>query len=294
MTDHSHMLAIMFADISGSTALFEKLGDVAARRIVAGCLTKLTDATLAQAGTVIKSDGDDILCTFPTAQAAVKASVAMHEALERVDAGQTRMGARIGINYGPVLLEGGDIYGDTVNVAARVAALTKVNQTLCTVQVMESLGISSFDTRYLGRMQVKGKQEEIEIHEIIWKHEDVTSMGGFAPKPVVAVRRLLRLVLDDQRVEIGPQRPSVTLGRKNADLVTAEPLASRMHAKIEYRSGKFMIKDQSTNGTFVRTKDGREVVLHLEEFPLQGSGSIGLGCSPDPESPHVLHFDADD
>ncbi|CAK0770696.1 Adenylate/guanylate cyclase domain-containing protein [Gammaproteobacteria bacterium] len=303
MAAQVHSLAIMFADISGSTALYESLGDVVARRIVAGCLATLTEITLRNQGTVVKSIGDELLCIFPSARAAVEASAAMHEALDpdlthnnKDPLSQPQLGVRIGINYGPTLMEDGDIFGDAVNLAARVVSLTKVHQTLCTGQTIESLGgQSSFDTRCLGRTTVKGKLEEIDIYEVIWKQEDLTSvMVSSLPSPSVRVR-LLHLELGEKKLEIGQQRQCVTLGRgQNSDLVTAEPLASRTHARIESRHGKFIIQDQSTNGTFVRTEDGREVVLHREELLLQGSGLIGLGRVPGPDNPHTLRFQSDD
>ncbi|CAK0754497.1 Adenylate/guanylate cyclase domain-containing protein [Gammaproteobacteria bacterium] len=296
MAAQVHSLAIMFADISGSTTLYESLGDVTARRLVAGCLAMLTEITTRHQGIVVKSIGDELLCTFPSARSAVDASAAMHEALERDHAGQPRLGVRIGINYGQILMEDGDVFGDAVNVAARVVSMTKVHQILCTGQIIDSLGGDcSFDTRCLGRTTVKGKQEEVNIYEIIWKQEDLTSVS-MNPFPSAPARgRRLRLEMEGQRVELNPQCPSVTLGRgQSCGLVTTEHLASRTHAGIECRHGKFLIKDQSTNGTFVRTEDGREVVLHREELLLQGSGLIGLGRVPGPNNPHTLRFQADD
>ena len=75
-------LAILFADISGSTRLYEILGDVAARTKVADCLELLTAVITRHDGTVIKTIGDEIMCTFPTSEAAATAACEMHEMIE--------------------------------------------------------------------------------------------------------------------------------------------------------------------------------------------------------------------
>jgi hypothetical protein len=290
MAAQVHSLAIMHVDISGSTPLYESLGDVAARRLVANCLATLTDITVNHQGTVVKSIGDELLCIFDSALAAVDAGAAMHEALERTSDEQPKLGVRIGINYGPTLMEEGDVFGDTVNLSSRVAGMTKVNQILCTGQVIESLGgHCSFETRFLER------QGTIEIYEIIWKQQDDVydmTIVSMSPMPIQMEKsRRLRLELEGSKVELSGQRTSATLGRgQNNDLITSESLASRTHARIEYRHGKFLLQDQSTNGTFVRSDEGHEVTLHREELPLQGSGLIGLGRIPTPDNPNVLRF----
>ncbi len=82
MSPKTTNLAILFADVSGSTHLFEVLGDATARVKVAECLDLLTEVTKEHNVTVIKTIGDEIMCTFPTADDAAKAAIGMHEALE--------------------------------------------------------------------------------------------------------------------------------------------------------------------------------------------------------------------
>jgi pSer/pThr/pTyr-binding forkhead associated (FHA) protein len=92
---------------------------------------------------------------------------------------------------------------------------------------------------------------------------------------------------------MSPSKPRCVLGRdKDNDLVVSNPLASRQHALIELRNGKFILSDQSTNGTYVFTADGHKNLVHREEFPLSGSGSISLGhdTGGDPTSPLTIRF----
>src|SRR4030067_2380229 len=134
----------MFADISGSTRLFETLGDATARIKVAECLDVLTDVVKRHNGIVIKTIGDEIMCTFPTADEAAKSACEMHEVLqEDVTEGMsdttTTLAIRVGMHFGPAILEGGDVYGDAVNVAARMAAQDKGGQIITTQSTVELL-----------------------------------------------------------------------------------------------------------------------------------------------------------
>ena len=69
------------------------------------------------------------------------------------------------------------------------------------------------------------------------------------------------------------------LGRsEDCDLTVGAELASRLHAKITVKKGKFVLVDQSTNGTHVKTEDNVRHYLRREELALSGSGEISLGC----------------
>ena len=117
-------VTILFADISGSTRLYELLGDAPARAKVASCLKLLTDVTERYGGTVIKTIGDEIMCTYPDAETAVNAACEMHEILmddiTETVSGLISLAIRVGLHHGPAILEAGDVYGDAVNVAARL------------------------------------------------------------------------------------------------------------------------------------------------------------------------------
>jgi len=285
-------LAILFADISGSTRLYEMLGDVAARQRVADCLALLAAVVQRHSGAVLKTIGDEVMSTFPTADNAMQAARAMQEAVAMATPpGQTPLTIRVGLHFGAALIETGDVFGDTVNVAARIVALAKGGQILTTPQLVNALAPAlRANTRHIDRAPVKGKQEEIDIYEFIWKEDDLTRMEGQRISPIALPVRL-HLRMGDQESELSQSRPHATLGRgPQNEFVVADEYASRVHARIEYRRGKFVLFDQSTNGTFVRTQDGKEVQLRREEFPLQGTGEISLGRAFDTASAHVIHF----
>ncbi len=291
-------LAIMFADISGSTQLFELLGDVSARHKVSECLELLSNVTVRHEGIVIKTIGDEVMCTFPNAETATTAACDMHEMLEDeatevTEAGPISLKIRVGLHYGPAILEGGDVFGDAVNVAARMAALAKAGQIITTQSTVAELPpILRASTRFIDRAPVKGKKETIDIFEVIWQEEDVTRMSTavLAEKPNTAK---LTLNYADRTVALDEERTEAVLGRsQTADVTVNESLASRQHVRIVYRRGKFFIIDQSTNGTYVKHTDEDESFLRREEMPLSGSGMISLGRAFSEDPKEVVHFDS--
>ena len=275
-------LSIVFADIAGSTRLYEILGDATARQLVAQCLGVMSEVITKHGGRVIKTIGDEIMCTFPTAEQAVEASMDMQEAVaedlpEINPNAPADMAVRIGLHYGQAILEGGDVFGDAVNVAARMAGLAKGGQIITTQSTAEALPpILQAGTRHLDRITVKGKSEVVNIYEVIWQAEDVTRMAtGILATETARAR--LRLRYHELEVTLEQRTGPFILGRgKKADMVVNDGLASREHARFETRRGKFVLIDQSTNGTYVITPDGPGY-LRREEAILTGQGRISLG-----------------
>lgn len=289
-------LAILFADISGSTRLYEILGDVAARTKVADCLEMLTDVINRHNGTVIKTIGDEIMCTFPTSEDAANAACEMHEMLEdditeQTAAGPISLTIRVGMHYGPAILEAGDVFGDAVNVAARMASMAKGSQIITTQNAVDEMSpIMRASTRFIDRAPVKGKKETMDIFEVLWQQEDVTRMstGVITPQQTEPVR--MRLTYQNDSVVLDGDITQIVMGRsKSADLTVNETLASRQHVRIEHRRGKFFIIDQSTNGTYVHHEND-ESFLRREEMPLSGDGMISLGRSFTEDPQEVVHF----
>ena len=211
-------LAIVFADISGSTRLYETLGDAVARELVSQCLDLMREQITKFDGTVIKTIGDEIMCTFPTAERATESSMGMQEAIteDLPDMNPnmpSTMTIRIGLHFGSAILEGGDVFGDAVNVAARMAGLAKGGQIITTQQTAEELPpILRSSTRHLDRIPVKGKADLIDIFEVIWQPEDVTRIAtNVLKKQTRSVS--LKLVYHDKVMRLNETSGTVILGR---------------------------------------------------------------------------------
>jgi class 3 adenylate cyclase len=290
-------VAVLFADVVGSTRLYEVLGDHAARDMIVACVGVMRDATERNRGSVIKTIGDEILAIFPTPDDAVNAAAEMQHDVSAHPAllvqGQ-HLAIRIGCHYGPVVLESRDIFGATVHTANRMTSQAKAGQIILTA---DTVGRLSPEWRAVSRQidvaSVRGHAEEVELFEVLWQQEDATSMlpsievdarTGHRPKRV-------RLRYMGREYLLGEGKESLTLGRADDnDIVVKGNLISRIHARVELGRSKVMLVDQSTNGSFVTTQDGKEAFVRRDSVALQGSGLIGLGRLPEPNSPEAIHY----
>ena len=295
MPQRTEKLSVMFADICGSTSLYDRLGDELARRLIAKCIAMMVDKVTAYQGTLIKTIGDEIMCTFPCAENAMNAACAMQNTIENDNFGKDHpMHIRIGFHYGDVICETGDVYGDTVNVAARVASITRADQIMTTTAAVNSLPPDLRDkTHQIMRAELKGKQEQLDIFRVAWEADDTlrTRIGMPTFRKLQEGGGELVLRYRDQSVKINEQHKSAILGREEVcDILVTHNFASRQHARIELRFGKFIIADQSTNGTYIRFADGHSVRIAREDFVLRGSGSISLGQSHSENPSDVVEF----
>ena len=282
MAEQASEAAILFADVSGSTKLYETAGNAVAHAAVESCVNVMREKTQAAAGRVIKTIGDEVMSAFQTADAAADAAIEMQLAISELPpVGNTALGIRIGFNYGPVVERDADVFGDAVNLASRLAGVATKGQIITardTVMLMSPMLKSA--TRAITTIQVKGKAQEIQVYELMWQQsEDMTTLA--AHKSVFKPRNTtLRLLIQGTEVVLSAERPSLAMGRdQSADLVIKERMASRAHGKIERRLDKFILTDHSANGTFVTIEGDKEIVLRREEFTLRGHGWIAFGQS---------------
>lgn len=275
-------LAVLFADICGSTALYDSVGDAQARHLIAWCISTMVNEIAPFHGNLIKTIGDEIMCTFPNAEAAFNAARAIQNAVrDKQPNDSIALHIRVGFHYGEVLQEAGDVFGDTVNVAARVAGLARTNQIMTTQAVHDALPpMLQNQTRHIMSAELKGKQEKYPIFLVLWDEDEMQSTRFNAPLQAQAVESVHELTLDynGQLFKINPNHKSMMLGRNdNCDIIVRNNFVSRQHAKVEFRFDKFLIVDQSTNGTYIRFNDGNIAHITREEMILQGSGCFSLG-----------------
>lgn len=292
MAEKASEAAVLFADVSGSTKLYETAGDAVAHAAIEKCVTLMRDKTVQAKGRVIKTIGDEVMSAFPDADAAADAAIEMQSGIaELPPVGTTKIGIRIGFNFGPIVERDGDIFGDAVNLAARLSHVATKDQIITAKDtVMRMSPMLKSSTRAITTIQVKGKAEEIHVYELIWQQsEDMTTLASsksvFKPKQTA-----LRLKVQGAEVTLDAQKPAVALGRDaTADVVIRERMASRAHGKIERRLDKFILTDHSANGTYVTIEGDREIVLRREEFTLRGHGWIAFG-QPRATSTDVIEF----
>ena len=289
-------LAILFADVVGSTNLYELMGELKARDTVAHCIDVMREATEKQDGTVIKTMGDEVMATFPTADNALGAACEMQQTISTdptLSAGSYPVSIRIGCHYGAVVLENRDVFGSAVHTANRMTSQAKARQIITTSPMVERLSEDwRSAVRQIDVATVKGRSDEVALFEVIWQPEDATSM-----LPTIrwndTARKIGRLSLrfHSHELYVDEGCPSVSMGRaEENDLVVKGNLISRLHARIEVNRNKFLLIDQSTNGTFVQTRRGEELFVRRDSMQLSGEGVIGLGRLEQPGSNLAIHF----
>ena len=288
-------VAILFADVVGSTQLYDRFGDTKASETVAVCLDAMKDATLQFSGTVIKTIGDEVMSTFPTVDQAMSAAVTMQKRISADNKKEENIpvSIRIGCHFGPVVQEQNDIFGAAVHTANRMTSQAKARQIVLsgdTVQLMSPE--LQKQTRQIDVATVRGRLDEVALYELLWNPEEATSM-----LPTIEWenrdRKASRLILSfrDRSIQVSDQKKSVNIGRADDnDLVVKGNLISRIHAKIEMRRGKFILIDQSTNGTFLSNLQGEERFVRRDTTELHGEGTIGLGRAEEPGSSLAIHF----
>lgn len=288
-------LAIVFADICGSTAMYDNLGDAMARRMIASCIACMNAVVQAHQGAVVKTIGDEIMCTFATAEIGLLAAFAMQAAVKNQHfEGEHKMTIRIGCHYGSVIREANDIYGDTVNIAARVASMARAHQIMTSQAVVDSLPEELRNRAHrIMAAEFKGKQIEFNIFLVAWdaveSDRTLVQLKPNSSAPNAATE--LTLYYAGKFTMLNKNHKQLFFGRGDAcDIVVPSSLASRQHAGVEMRFGKCYIVDQSANGTYVRSDEGKITHITRQEMVLQGSGHISLG-QPFEENPaEVIQF----
>lgn len=288
-------VAILFADVVGSTQIYDRFGDTKASETVARCLEIMKASTYKYNGTVIKTIGDEVMATFPTVDEAMGAASQMQAHISSSDESEDSIpvSIRIGCHFGPVVQEQNDIFGAAVHTANRMTSQAKAKQIIVSGTTVDKMGPDlRAQSRQIDVATVRGRLDEVALFEFIWQPEEATSMLptiDWESKSKGATR--ITLSFRDSKVVVDDQKKNMNMGRADDnDLVVKGNLISRVHAKVEKRRGKFILIDQSTNGTFLETVEGEETFVRRDSTELTGEGIIGLGRVAKPGTPLAIHY----
>jgi adenylate cyclase len=296
MAKQTKNLAVLFADISDSTALYQKLGDAAARNIVNTCLSLITSILPRFDGHLVKTIGDEVMCVFPGADQAVLAASEM-QALVTGKPGTYPVAIHVGLHYGPVLVEEGDVFGDTVNVAAYLAAVATPEQILTTEATERCLSASlKACVRPIFHTVLKGTEHESTVFQVLWcaDNVDITDVNLRSSKTIPGDTGSLLVTLNEERLRVDPWHTGIVIGRApECDIVVTEKFASRQHLSIKLVRTHFYLFDHSINGSFVSLESGEEVHVLRRELLLDGSGQVRVGRSRVESPTEVITFARD-
>lgn len=280
-------LAILFADIG---IRGDAPDDKRVQNLIGACHFLLSKETVRHGGKVIRTIRDEMMCTFRTADDAVRAAKAMcRKVAEQIPANKSGLfppNLRIGIHSGPISIRSGDVFGEAVKVASRIKELAKQRQIITTGQTVNLMNPEyQAISRCIDRTTIRGKTGDLNIHELVWESDATVEMA-----PPLEVNARLRLRFRDHIIHVDQNRPIVTMGRQaHNDLVVDGTRVSRSHASIEYHQGGFILNERSSNGTYLMINGKQEIVKHVET-PLYGQGIMGLSEKVGYDSPRAIHF----
>jgi hypothetical protein len=225
------------------------------------------------------------MSTFPSADDALSASNQMQQRITntiRIETDDSHVSIRIGCHFGSVVAEDRDIFGAAVHTANRMTSQAKAGQILTTSALVEQLTPQwKALVRQIDVATPKGQSDEVAVFEVLWQPEEATNMLPSidpAVRPVVPVARL-RLRFKGEELLIGDGgKSAITMGRADDnDVVIKGNLISRVHARIDASRNRFMLIDESTNGTFIQQDAGEELYVRRDSVVLTGSGIISMG-----------------
>jgi class 3 adenylate cyclase len=283
---------VVFADLTGSTTVFESLGNAKATRAITKLTQWIGSVCDAHGGRVVKTLGDGVLALFPDGGGAIDAVVALHrEHAQRLEGWPEalRMRLQVGVAAGELIEVDGDCYGDAVNVASRLSDLSGADQIWATESVVSQIRTPGAGVRFrsLGPIAIRGKAEGVVVFRVEW-HQDTHTVNLTQPSPLARLPSsaavggsTIELSWLDQKARFAiPDLPAY-LGRdEDAEFTVNDQRVSRQHARILWRNGGFVLTDLSSYGTWVRfDQGGTELALRRNDCILLGSGHIALGAA---------------
>lgn len=287
---------LLFVDIVDSSRLYSDRGDEQAQAIILGGVDILKDVVEQYYGTVIKTIGDEVMATFEDAAQAVKAALFMVSILKATplsDQGDI-VNIKVGVHTGPVLLKEGDVFGNTVNTAARIVAQAKPRQVLISGQTNAAIKDQVLATsRLVDHLNLKGITEIFDLYEVFSSDgEDVENMTFVMDEEDAnAVQTTYAINHAGGEIIIDANNPTLRFGRDPANhIIVNEKAVSRFHARLDWEKGKLTLTDQSINGTHITFNDGESVHVHREKFTLSASGEISLGRALQDDASFLIKF----
>lgn len=302
MEGFTRQSAVLFVDIAGSTALQQRLGTVEATARLQRLLGELTDIVGQHGGRVVKSDGDDLLVVFD--QAPIVASAARAAVAAQRRAQESGLSLYAGLHAGTVelrqILGRTDVLGQPVNMAARLHKLVPdaPGTIFLSAEMKQMLPQDLIgNAEPFGQRPIKGIGT-VDVWTLGWQEDDNAVQTRFAvvTRGVTSSATPLQLRLGQQRVRLAAEDPPLLVGRvKDCQLRIDDPelKTSSRHLRIETRGGRWFVRDQSRNGTWLRdATTGEETLLLGIEMVLPISGHLCLGrkLADDPTGSFTLQF----
>ncbi len=285
----SRTLTVLFADLAGSTRLYQTKGDEEAHHRVTDSLNCMRLVVERNGGNLLRTVGDAVLASFDNTDDAYLAAVDIQREHQRMS-----MSVRVGFHHGIVIPDAGDVYGNAVNIAARVAAFAEADEICITEEAVAQLSIPHrSNALFLDRVDFKGVADPMPVYRVQWNQNVAETAIILAASQTERYQSnlVLDLLIGARRIRVNEENAVVTFGRAHDNDVTIEAdSVSRNHARIEMKRGRFLIHDSSTNGTYLIRGGFSIEFIRRESASLDNFGSIGLGFKPTDDSDHVIEY----
>ncbi len=294
MAKQTVLNTVMFADIVGSVPLFDKYGDHAAKEAIEDWIRHSAEIVKRFQGTLVRTIGDEIMCCFNHPDDAVNAACEINDSMcNPFGRAGIYMKVHTGLQHGEIIVDETDVYGDAVNMASRMTGIAKAEQIITTRDTWHQLSDElKAKSREFDAIAVKGKPETITIYDIVWSLQtDHTDLTGVRRTINLKPDSMIELTYFDQTVRLTRDQVPFSIGRSSScNLVVNSRLASRSHVILDYSRGKFVAVDNSTNGTFLKPENDKQVYFRREGMFLGISGVISLGGEIEESNRHIISF----
>ena len=291
--EQSRETTVLFAAVIGRDELYAMAGESAGYDAMEQCHFRLGRAAASCGARLAKGTAQKVMVLAANPDLAADAASAMHLAMEKMPkVAGVKLAIGIGFHYGPVIQKGDEVYGDPVNLAARLCEQAGPGQILLTDWTAKLLSpLYRAWLRTLDKARLKGRSGDLGLCELVWRADDnATAFARVRAEGKPALPTVLRLNYRGQRIELRREREIFTIGRdEGCQLVVKAANASRQHCTLERRKDKFVIADVSTNGTYVTIDGHREMALDREELILTRRGWIAFG-EPRAAATEVVEF----
>ncbi len=267
-------VVVLFTDIAGSAAYFEKFGDVHGLAMVHKFTSIVREAVAEGSGRVIKNMGDGVLATFDDAHKSIRAAIAIQQRLQAANAASNedhQFFVRVGVHYGMgIVRSDNDVYGSVVNIASRLQGLALAGQIVISSALQQQIPSGRYELAPLGPALLKGTSEEQDLFEVRWNAPATVETGVKQDEP-------FRLQHLNSFGKVDAEYPSrsggLSIGRSDGDLKFTNPSMESPHARLLVENGNPVIEDSSRkNGVFLQIL----AVHQLRNYDVIRMGAVFL------------------
>lgn len=281
---------IVIADVAGSTPLYEAEGDASAMELVTQTLDRISTIQTRLGGEFVVSRGDDVHFLFTDPCAAFEAAQIVLQ-----DPGCQRLPLHYALHWGTALKGPNNIFGDAVNLAARICGMANPGEVLMSRAYVDRLPVELQSTlRPLSNFRIKGKADAVELfalfpRSVVSSESTVIPVSAAMVKPKPHAELVLHV--DGRKVE-AREGQEITIGRLDGCTIQQDNgWVSRQHASLRVRAGLVELTDKSSNGVYLTMDGQEEVLIRRQTVLLAGAGTMSAGVTASSEDAVTISFE---